>query len=256
MSDETPTPDESGAAPPAPDTPTPTSDTTEASDVKVEVATIEQPTTPVAPDHPAPPAEPVTFTSKFLLPLVIPIGVAATIIFYVLNVSRIFLASQSALAVTYATIITILILGGGSALAAAPKLRSSSLTLMLGGGFLVLLMGGLISIGAASPKAASGPTQCAPVTSKLTVVAGAGGALRYTFPQGNKVKAGCIDLAVTFDGSHTLLFDTPPASTAFPELTVNEKSWAGTLPPGNYQFHCTIPGHEAGGMIASLTVTP
>jgi hypothetical protein len=247
MSDETPTPDASDA---------PDAVATEASDVKVEVATTEPAATPVAPDHPQPPAERVTFRSKFLAPLVIPLGVAATIIFYVLNVSRIFLASQSALAVTYATIITVLILGGGSALAAAPKLRSSSLTLMLGGGFLVLLMGGLISIGAASPKTASGPTQCTPVKSTLTIVAGAGNSLRYSFPQGNQVKAGCVDLSVTFDGPHTLLFDTPPASTVFPELTVNAKSWAGTLPPGNYQFHCTIPGHEAAGMIASLTVTP
>src|SRR6476469_1350523 len=140
MSDETPTP----VVPDADDQPT---------DVVAH-----EPAMP--PALPAQPAEQITFRSKFLLPLLVPIGVAATIIFYVLNVSRIFLASQNALAVTYATIITVLILAGGSALASAPKLRSSSLTLMLGGGFLILLMGGLISIGAASPKGESGPVQC------------------------------------------------------------------------------------------------
>src|SRR5205814_9253447 len=93
--------------------------------------------------------------------------------------SRVFLASEGALAVTFASVITVAILAGGSALAAVPKLRSSTLTLMLGGGFLLLLMGGLISIGAASPKVASGPTQCAPVAQKLTIDAGAGGALRF-----------------------------------------------------------------------------
>jgi hypothetical protein len=232
---------------------TPTADAAEATDEpSTAVATQEH----AAPAEHGEPAEPVTFTRKFLLPFLIPIGVAATIIFYVLNVSRIFLASQDALAVTWAAIVTIAILGGGSALAASPKLRSSSLTLILGFGFLVLLMGGLISIGAASPKGESGPTQCTPVNSKLTIDAGNGSnPLRYTFPSGNSVKAGCIDLTLKLTGSHTLQFDAAPASTAFPELNVGELAWAGTLPPGEYNFHCTIPGHEAAGMVATLVVT-
>jgi plastocyanin len=248
MSDETPTPaDDQPALEP--------SETSESASGSPDaaVATIEPAAPPVVPDHTQPSVEPVTFTRKFLLPLLIPVGVAATIIFYVLNVSRVFLASGGALAVTYASIITVSILAGGSALAASPKLRSSSVTLMLGGGFLVLLMGGLISIGAASPETASGPVQCKPVTSKLTIDAGP--ALRYSFPKGDSVKAGCVDLTLALNGSHTLLFDTPPASENFPELTVNEKAWAGTLEPGEYKFHCTIPGHEAAGMVATLTVT-
>jgi plastocyanin len=248
MSDETPTPAEPAEAAPT--------DAAATSDAPGDVATLQETAPPAAAEHAGPPAEPVTFTGKFLAPLLVPVFVAATIIFYVLNVSRIFLASQDALAVTYASIITILILAGGSALAAAPKLRSSSVTLMLGGGFLVLLMGGLISIGAASPKGDSGPVPCKPVTSKITIDAGAGSnPLRYSFPDGDTVKGGCVDLTVAFTGTHTLQFDTAPASDAFPELTVSEKSWAGTLPPGEYKFHCTIPTHEAAGMIATLTVT-
>jgi plastocyanin len=252
MSDETPTP--------ADDQPSSESRESSASsdhsDVATDVATIEPAATPVAPDHAQPPAEPVTFTRKFLMPLVVPVGVAATIIFYVLNVSRVFLASDSTLAVVYASVITISILAGGSALAAAPKLRSSSLTLILGAAFLVLLMGGLISIGAASPEAASGPVECKPVTSKITIDAGTGGTLRFSFPKGNTVKAGCVDVTLDIvNGTHTLLFDTPPASEEFPDLTVNEKSWAGKLAPGEYKFHCTIPTHEAAGMVATLTVT-
>jgi plastocyanin len=249
MSDETPTPADDQPAPEATDTPA------ETESPEAAVATIEPAATPVVSDHAQPPAEPVTFTRKFLLPLVVPVGVAATIIFYVLNVSRVFLASGGALAVTYATIITISILAGGSALAASPKLRSSSLTLMLGGAFLVLLMAGLISIGAASPKAASGPVQCTPVKNKISIDAGAGNTLRFTFPDGDTIKAGCDQISLVLTGTHTLLFDTPPAANAFPELGVNDKSWAGQLPPGAYKFHCTIDGHEAAGMVATLTVT-
>jgi plastocyanin len=235
MSDETPTPVEERPA-------------GETSDVPAV------PGEPGVPDHPSPLAEPVTFRSKFLAPLLIPIGVAATIVFYVLNVSRIFLASESALAVTFASFITILILAGGSALAASPRLRSSSVTLMLGGGFLVLLMGGLISIGAASPEKASGPVECKPVKQKLTIVAGVGGSLRFS-PQDPTVKAGCIDLSIVIDGSHTLQFDTPTAANAFRLLGVDQKTWAGTLPAGKYPFHCTIDAHAASGMVGTLTVT-
>jgi uncharacterized cupredoxin-like copper-binding protein len=215
--------------------------------------------TPVAPDnsgHPSLPAEPVTFRSKFLMPLLVPLGVTAMIIFYVLNVSRVFLANRSALAVTFAAIITVLILAGGSALAASPRLRSSSITLMLDGAFLVLLVAGLISIGASSPKTATGPVQCAPVKQKLTIDAGVGNALRFS-PSEVTVKTGCVQVRMDIiTSTHTLQFDDATAANAFPQLTANQKAWAGTLPPGKYRFHCTIPGHEQAGMVGHLTVTP
>jgi uncharacterized cupredoxin-like copper-binding protein len=249
MSDETTTPPD--------DTEPPAADAPEGAGA-VAVATEVEPKVPVVPDepgHPSVPAEPVTFTGKFLMPLLVPLLVAATIIFYVLNVSRIFLASENALAVTWATIITVAILGGGSALAASPRLRSSSLTLIIGFAFLLLLMGGLISIGAASPNVASGPVQCTPVSNNLAVTAGQGGALRFT-PQDLTVKAGCVKVTLTvLNPPHTLQFDNGAAAQAFPTLDDKANSWAGTLPAGKYAFHCTIPGHAASGMVGTLTVT-
>jgi plastocyanin len=249
MSDETTTPSDEPESPAA--------DAPEGAGA-VAVATAEQPTVPAVPDehgHPSVPAEPVTFTGKFLMPLLVPLLVAATIIFYVLNVSRIFLASESSLAVIWATFITVAILAGGSALAASPRLRSSSLTLIFGFGLLLLMMGGLISIGAASPNTASGPVQCTPVTTKLAVVAGKGGALSYT-PKDLTAKAGCIQLTMTvLNPPHTLQFDNGAAAQAFPTLDEKANSWAATLPAGKYAFHCTIPGHAASGMVGTLTVT-
>jgi uncharacterized cupredoxin-like copper-binding protein len=244
MSDETPTPE-------APDA----SDTTEA-------AATEAPATEVVPvpvaaaelTHATVAVERPTFRSKFLMPLIVPIAVAATIIFYVLNVSRIFLANDDTLAVVFASIITVVILGGGSALAASPKLRSSSLTLMTGGVLLVLLLGGMISIGAASPNVASGPAQCTAVTSKVTTTAGAGGALKFT-PSQLTAKAGCVKVTVTFDGTHTFEFTQGAASTVFPTLNQSQNSWAANLPAGKYPFECTIPGHASAGMVGVLTVT-
>ena len=244
MSDETPTPaDEQPAADPAVAT------------GAVATAAATTPAVPAEAAHPAVPVERVTFRNKFLMPLLVPLGVVATIVFYVLNVSRVFLAAEDALAVAYATIITVLILAGGTALAASPKLRSSSLTLLLGFGFLVLMMGGLISIGAASPKTASGPVECKPVTQKLTVRAGGNNALKFD-PNATTAKAGCVQITFAIlDGSHTLQFDDAIAANAFPQLNADEKVWAGTLPAGKYAFHCTTPGHELAGMVGTLTVT-
>jgi plastocyanin len=195
-----------------------------------------------------------TFRSKFLAPLLVPVAVAATIVFYVLNVSRIFLANDDTLALVFASAITVLILGGGTALAAVPRLRSSSMTLIVGGSLLVLLLGGMISIGAASPSVASGPTQCKPAKQTLSIVAGENNAFLFT-PNKLTAKAGCIRISVKFDGSHTLVFDSGVATNVFPTLDQNQTSWAGQLPAGKYPFHCTVDSHAAYGMIGTLTVT-
>lgn len=235
MSDETPTPettDESAVA------------TTEAAPL----------VSPSDAAFPTGPVERPTLWNKFLAPLVVPVAVAAGIIFFVLNVSRIFLANDDTLAVVFASVITVAILGGGTVLAASPRIRSSSLTMMLGGGLLVLLLGGMISIGAASPNVASGPVQCTPVTIKIATTAGAGGALKF-IPSALTAKAGCVQITVKFDGSHTFQFTSGAAAAAFPTLDGNNPSFAATLPAGKYPFECTIPGHATAGMVGTLTVT-
>jgi plastocyanin len=246
MSDETPTPADEQPADATADTPA------------AAVATEEPPVTPAVPEaaaHPAVAVERPTFRNKFLMPLIVPLAVAATIVFYILNVSRVFLAGEDALAVIFASVITVVILVGGSALAASPKVRSSSLTLIIGGAFLVLLMGGLVSIGNASPNVASGPVQCTPVKGTVNINAGPGGLLKYA-PSAVTVKAGCDKISMTLlSRPHTVQFDDPAVASLFPELTENQTSWAGNLVPGTYKFHCTIPGHETAGMIGTLTVT-
>jgi plastocyanin len=246
MSDETPTSEE-------PATETPDADAAATPDTGGDVATIVD--APVAVEAAAAPVEQVTFRSKFLMPLLVPLGVAATIIFYILNVSRVFLAVGGSIAVTYAAVITIVILAGGSALAASPKVRSSSVTLIMGGSLLLLLMGGLISIGAASPKTASGPVQCAPIKQTLKIQAGVGGGLVFA-PKTPSIKTGCIQITLDIvNSSHTFQFDDATAANAFEQLTADQKSWAGVLPPGKYAFHCTVDSHAAGGMVGTLTVT-
>jgi uncharacterized cupredoxin-like copper-binding protein len=118
----------------------------------------------------------------------------------------------------------------------------------------VLLLGGMISIGAASPNVASGPVQCKPIKTTISLTAGANGALRFT-PSTLTAKAGCVKITVKFDGSHTFHFESGAAATAFPTLDQNQDSWAGQLPAGKYPFECTIPGHATAGMVGILTVS-
>ena len=70
-------------------------------------------------------------------------------------------------------------------------------------------------------------------------------------------KAGDINIGYANDGSmpHTLLV---AGKDGF-KLTVDgsNKTASGTinLPPGQYTLYCDVPGHEAAGMKATLTVT-
>jgi uncharacterized cupredoxin-like copper-binding protein len=112
----------------------------------------------------------------------------------------------------------------------------------------------MISIGAASPNVASGPTQCAPVKQTVSLQAGENNTLTFT-PNKLTAKAGCVKIAVKFDGTHTLQFDSGVAANTFPTLDENQPDWAGNLPAGTYPFHCTIQGHAAAGMVGTLTVT-
>ena len=210
---------------------------------------------PVA--HPAAPAERVTFRSKFLMPLLVPLGVAATIVFYILNVSRVFLAVGGSIAVTYAAVITVVDPRRAAARSSAsPKVRSSSITLMIGGSFLLLLMGGLISIGAASPKTASGPVQCTPVTSDAhdRRRCQRRAAIHPAAPR--RAKAGCIQIKVTFDGTHTLQFDDPAAANVFPLLDANLKTLGRQAPGGQLQVPLhRSPATRRPGWSGTLTVS-
>jgi len=95
-------------------------------------------------------------------------------------------------------------------------------------------MGGLISIGAASPRAAGGPLQCAPIKQKLTIQAGVGGINRYG-QSALAAKAGCIQITLDIvSGSHSFQFDDATAANAVQQLNANQKSWAGVLPAGQY----------------------
>ena len=102
--------------------------------------------------------------------------------------------------------------------------------------------------GADSDGAAGG---CTPASS---VTVHAQDALKFD-AKSYDAAAGCIEITYTNDGSlaHTLVMK---GQRDFKKLSIGDTDKETiTLEPGTYTLYCDIPGHEAAGMEAELTVS-
>jgi plastocyanin len=196
--------------------------------------------------------------SRMLRALWIPVAAILGVGFYVVNFSRVLIAGKGNPAIVVAALVTILILGGATIISAAPHMRTSSLLMLVAGALGLLLAAGSVVVGHADEHKASGPKLPAftqPVGTldvtalpSLTFDAKAytltGGTGTYTV---NYIDGG---------GTHTLVFDDP--SLSYFELAVpgGPKTGKVNLDAGKtYTIYCTIPGHRAAGMQATVTVT-
>jgi plastocyanin len=237
-----------------------TDTTTEGPESPVEVAgeaapaEVESPTGVVSPvgEESGTPFWQRPYVERFLVPLVLPLAVVVAVVVYVLNVSRLFLATHGSASVMAGSVITAAILIGAAVLSAAPRLRRSSLVLVTVGFLLVLSSAGWISVGTSEPEA-EGPSELGPdvkATQVVQMVAAPGGAFAFA-PAELEVKTGLVRFEVDFVApGHTMDFHEP--ETLFAELVpqgvqklVGVAFFGG---PGDYAFFCTVPGHEAAGM--------
>jgi hypothetical protein len=197
---------------------------------------------------------------RLLLPLLVPFLCMVAIALYTLNVSRVFLAGDSTSALVIASLITIGILVVGAIFSASPRLRTSSLAMAMGLVLIIVVSAGLLSLG---PSLNTGETtggQLAQPTgaagSTVTVTAGPG--LTFDgvkFDKDFPAKAGVVEIDYTGAAGHTLQFRTLDYK-GFPLSTSGgAKKGKVKLTPGKYSIYCTIPGHAAAGMEATITVT-
>jgi hypothetical protein len=116
---------------------------------------------------------------------------------------------------------------------------------------------GTAPVAPAPPAAPAPPVDPAPVSTKLGVVAREWSLVlsRSTLPAGQAV----VQLQNFGEDAHNLRiervdgggsFDVPLAESG--ELQKAE----GAVTAGDYRIYCTLPGHDAQGMHARLTVTP
>jgi plastocyanin len=211
-----------------------------------------------APD-PAPDRAREARLTRLILPIALPLVAAVMIAVFVLNVSRVFLATGDTGAIVMAVTLIVVILGGAAGMSAAPRLRTSSLVMMVSGLFIVLISAGLVAAPASVEKKKGGGGLAEPKGPPAgpPVEVDALGTLKFQATQFTAA-AGIVQINyVSKDGMHTLTFD-PPGPTP-PDFLLNLPA-NGTvtrkvlLKPGSYTIYCTLPGHRASGMVATLTV--
>ncbi|MCZ7534506.1 MAG: plastocyanin/azurin family copper-binding protein [Acidimicrobiia bacterium] len=192
---------------------------------------------------------------RYVVPLLMPVAIGATVLFWVLNLSRILLAAEGTGAVIAGIVITVVILGGAATLAAAPRLKSSSASLMMSGALVVVLIAGLVTIGAAEEDKAEGEVS---LGEPIATVAVESGNLYFKPEELGPVPPGVIQIDVdNVAGGHTIRFEDPLVEVEknidmpTPGAVTGKAKFAT---PGTYVFFCDIPGHRAAGMEGIFTV--
>lgn len=192
-----------------------------------------------------------TYLDRYVMPFVIPLVAVASIIFFVINVSRALLSSHGTIGLLVASFITVVILIASASLSAASKMRSQSLAVFAAVSALAVMFIGFITVGHAQEKKEAKVEACTPVAETVKVVPLASIKLDKS---SYAAKAGCVE--ITYDGAdgHTLAFiGGGPTAPALVSNKQGEDRFSWTLTPGTYKIHCTITGHEA--MIADLVVS-
>jgi hypothetical protein len=199
---------------------------------------------------------------RFLLPLLLPLLSMAAVGLLAINISRILLAGDEDSALAIGITLLLVILVGATIIAAMPRAKTSSLTVVLLLGFFVVAMSGLVALGPSLDEGTGGtaagyvqPT--GPATSTVDVTAGPGLTFNGVAFTGNyPATKGIVQINYGGASGHTLAIQDPKfAGFELGTSAGAKKSGKVDLTPGTYTIYCTVPGHEAAGMKATITVS-
>jgi hypothetical protein len=208
--------------------------------------------------EPVEPESPIK--DRLLLPFLVPVLCMVAVALYTLNVSRVFLAGDSTSALVIASLMTIGILAGGAIISASPRLRTSSLAMVMGLLLVIIVSAGLLSLGPSLSHGEGGggplPQPGGAAAATVTVRAGPGQTFDgVRFEKDYPTQGGVVEIDYTGEAGHTLQFRTL-SYEGFPLSTDGgPKKGKVRLEPGTYAIYCTITGHAAAGMQATITAT-
>jgi plastocyanin len=193
---------------------------------------------------------------RFLVPLVLPLVVVVGIVVYVLNVSRMFLSAHGHIPVIVGTVITFAILLGAAWLSAIPRLRPTSVVLLTAGFLFVMMIGGWITLGASESDEEE--LQTLPTDLKTTqeqaIVGAPGGAFAFD-PSDIEASTGLATFNVDFAApGHNFTWRDAETLMAPLEGTGETSGVAFFGDAGEYEFFCSVPGHDAAGMHGVATI--
>jgi Copper binding proteins, plastocyanin/azurin family len=205
-------------------------------------------------------AEDTPLKTRVLLPFLVPLLSILIVAVLVLNISRVFLAGDKDAALVMGIIITLSILIGASLIAAAPRLSTGALAIILGGVFVFVSIAGLISLGPSLNEGEGGggfQYATGPAASTVSVTAGPGLTFNGVASTGKyPAKAGVVQINYGGESGHTLAIQDPKFDGFLLGTSAGaRKSGKVKLTPGTYTIYCTVPGHEAAGMKATITVS-
>lgn len=189
----------------------------------------------------------------------LPLSAAVLMAVYVLNVSRILLAAGSTGAIVLGGSLIVVILGGAALASYASRLRTSSLVMIVSGFFIVIMGAGLVAAPNSVEKTSSASGGNGFVNPKgapiATLAVEAFPSLHFQATSFT-VPAGIIKITYrSLGGNHTLAFAEPQYANFLLMAPGGPTSATVLLKPGTYTIFCTIPGHRAAGMQATLTAT-
>lgn len=190
---------------------------------------------------------------RLVLPVLVPVAVVLLIAFVTINVSRLFLATAGAVAVTIATLLTIAILVAFTVLSQSPRARSSTVSVVGAAALFLVLSAGLTTLGASEGEEEGDGLADVPADS--VILAEAGNFFIDLAP--DLAPPGVIefDYVNTEPGNHTLLIEEDPS---FAKLSIqgdgDADSGKAQLEAGVYTLFCDIPGHRAAGMETTFNV--
>jgi plastocyanin len=192
--------------------------------------------------------------TRAILPLALPFLAALAMAVWVINLSRAFLVGGKEGALVIVMIVTLTIMAGASLMSAASRMRTGTSVMLVAALLMVIVTAGIITLGPSEDEEA-GPVgfqepKGEPVA-ELDVTAGPG--TKFDSTEYALSPGGIIEIVYTGEPGHTLAVEGAKFAGFLLKSSPADKGKV-ELDPGEYQIYCTVTGHRAAGMEATVTV--